>query len=619
VFGDFEVDLGRGSLKRRGEEIALRPKSYAVLLYLLEHAGRLVSRDELLAAVWPGAVVSDQSVGQCLIDLRKALGDSSHSLIRTVPRRGLLLDVPVRFEDSTGPSILRGWALQRGWLLIALLVVTIAVAWWWAEGRRPAKPPAATEPVSLVVLRFADMSDPTGHSSLADGFSEEIMHGLAQSPYLNVIARTSAFAIDGEAIDVIANRLGVSYALEGSVRTEENRIRVTAQLIDVQASTHLWSKSFDRDLDDLIEVQKEISGSVAQALKTTLGDPPASADVDPRAYPLFLEAQFFYGRRAAGDKERAEERLRAALAIDPEFARAWALLAAVAAARLGDPSPGIEDRELRAQLRENQRHAVQQALAYGPGLPDAHHRAAQYFFYNGEPDKALEHLETARSIDPNHWLVLVALTNDQRHAGRIDSAIRLMRRNVRRDPLNASLRADLVSTLLWAGRLEEVGPEFERIRDVNPAVLDEAPFLGRHVVHAYVLQQDFDAALALVESLPEGADRTQSLALVLHGQRREGDAASALRLLAAQTSTAAEMVSVAEVHAYRDEPATALAWLERIEFGTDCSEGHVLWSAYYSPFLALLGDDRAWMEVRSSVFEIMQGCRLGLHLDADST
>jgi hypothetical protein len=79
------------------------------------------------------------------------------------------------------------------------------------------------------------------------------------------------------------------------------------------------------------------------------------------------------------------------------------------------------------------------------------------------------------------------------------------------------------------------------------------------------------------------------------------------------------MVSVAEVHAYRDEPATALAWLERIEFGTDCSEGHVLWSAYYSPFLALLGDDRAWMEVRSSVFEIMQGCRLGLHLDADST
>lgn len=617
VFGDFEVDIERGILRREGTEIPLRPKSFAVLLYLLERPGQLVARDELLAAVWPDVIVGEGSVGQCLIDLRKALGDTSHSLIRTVPRRGLVLDVPVRFEASArSPAVRRPWMRRRGWQLAAVLAVAGTVALWLASARGPATPPAVAEPVSIAVLRFADMSAPTGHSSLADGFSEEIMHSLAQSPSLSVIARTSAFAVDGEAIDVIARRLGVSHVLEGSVRRQDDLLRVTAQLIDAHTGAHLWSKSFDRDPDDLIEVQKEIAGSVAEALGVTPGPPVAMPAVDSRAYALFLEAQFFYGRRAAGDKERAEERLRAALDLDPEFARAWAALAAVAAARLGDPSPRIEDPGLRAQLRETQRHAALQALEYGPGLPEAHHRAAQYYFYNGAPGKALEHLETARSIDPDHWVVNVALANDQRHAGGIDEAVRLVRRNVRRDPLNAVLRANLVSDLLWAGRLEDVGAEFDSIRDLNPAVIKENPVIAQRVVQAHVLRRDFDAALALVESLPEGDERTHSLALVRHGQGREAEAAAALRRLSAEAGTAAEMLSVAEAHAYREEPAMALAWLDRIEFATDCSEDSVLWSTYYSPFLALLGEDLAWVALRSSVFEIMQGCRLGLELDA---
>ena len=185
---------------------------------------------------------------------------------------------------------------------------------------------------------------------------------LAQSPSLDVIARTSAFSIEDQPIDVIASRLGVSHVLEGSIRRQDDEIRVTAQLIDASTSIHLWSRSFDRDLEHLIDVQKEIAAAVAGTLQASLGDAADTPAVDPRTYELFLEARFFYSRRAEGDLLRAERRLEEALALEPDFARAWAKLAAAAAARLGDPSEGITDPELRESLRAKQEHAVSQAL-----------------------------------------------------------------------------------------------------------------------------------------------------------------------------------------------------------------------------------------------------------------
>lgn len=614
VFGDFEVDIDRGSLTREGRQVALRPKTFAVLLYLLEHAGQLVARDELLASVWSGLVVSDDALAQCLIELRRALGDETRSLIRTVPRRGLLLDVPVRFDDPAERRDARRspTPLRHGLKLAAVLVLIFAILLWRSDVPGPAGSPVTSSKKTIVVLRFADMSAPSGHSWLADGFSEEIMHMLAQSSSLNVIARTSSFAIEGEAIDAIATRLGVSHVLEGSVRREDNQIRVAAQLIDADTSLHLWSKSFDREMDDLIELQKEIAGAVAQALETRVEEVDGAV-VDPAAYELFLEARFFYMRRAEGDKVRAEKRLKDALAIDPEFARAWAALAGLAAARLGDPIPRIEDQLLREQLRSTQKHAAERALEFGPHLPEAHHRAAQYYFLSGQRKRALNHLEIARSIDPDHWLVRVAQANDLLQSGRVDESNRLIRLNVQRDPLNNVLRGQLLRGLLWAGRFEQVGIELAKLRDLNPSVLEEAPFIGQIGAQALVLQQDYDAALAMADLLPEGIERMQALAFIRHGQGRGSD--TVLEQLASSADASHEMVSIAEIYAYRQESDQAMELLNRIGL-ENCGQDFVSWSIYYSPFLAMLDDHTAWHKYRSSVFAFMQSCRLGVQFES---
>jgi TolB-like protein/DNA-binding winged helix-turn-helix (wHTH) protein len=620
VFGDFAVDLDRGLLTRCGEEIAVRPKAFAVLLYLLEHAGRLVPREELLVAVWPGVVVTDDSVAQCVLELRKALGDHDRTMIRTVPRRGLIFDIPVRNEQEPQPpdAPVSAPKTPLRWAWAAAFVAVVVGLLWWTDWRTHTPPAGPTQRTVIAVLRFADMSPPPGHAYLADGVSEEILQLLAQNTSLDVIARTSSFAVEGQPVAAIAEQLGVSHILEGSIRLQDDQIRVTAQLIDAESSAHLWSQSYDRTLDRLMDVQREIARAVTQELRTRLVEPADAPALDPRAYALFLEAKFYYARRADGDKMRAQSRLTEALAIEPGFARGWATLAAVAAARRGDAMGRAEDPELRAQLLEMQRHAVEQALEFGPNLPETNHRAAQYYFYNGDRAKALGHVNIARSIDPHHPLVYVALVYDLRNSGRVDEANRLVNLNVQRDPLNVPLRADLMWGLLWAGRFEDVRSHLVSILDFNPSAIDENPYLGLPVVQADILRRNFKAAASVIERLPEGVERLQAVALLRHGEGHEADADNALEQLASVAHTSREWLRVAEVHAYREEPNQALAWLNRIELRGDCGEDPLWRSIYYSPFLARLGDDPSWAKYRSAAFELMQGCLLGLDLESVS-
>jgi TolB-like protein/DNA-binding winged helix-turn-helix (wHTH) protein len=620
VFGAFAVDLDRGLLTRCGEEIAVRPKAFAVLRYLLEHAGRLVPREELLAAVWPGVVVTDDSVAQCVLELRKALGDHARTMIRTLPRRGLIFDIPVWNEQEPQPpdSAPSARKTPLRWAWAAAFMAVVVGLLWWTDWGALAPPDGPMQRTAIAVLRFADMSPPPGHAYLADGFSEEILHLLARNSSLDVIARTSSFAVDGQPVAAIAEQLGVSHILEGSIRLQDDQVRVTAQLIDAETSAHLWSQSYNRTLDRLMDVQQEIARAVTQELGTRLVEPAEAPAMDPRAYALFLEAKFFYARRADSDKIRAQSRLTEALAIEPGFARAWAMLAAVAAARLGDATGRAADPALRAQLLEIQRHAVEQALEFGPNLPESNHRAAQYYFYNGDRAKALEHVNIARSVDPHHPLVHVALAHDLRNLGRIDEASRLVNLNIQRDPLNVPLRANLMSDLLGAGHFDDVRSHFVSILDFNPSAIVEAPFLGLLVVQADILRRDFEAAASVIERLPEGVERLQAVALLRHGAGQGTDAEAALKRLASVARASREWLQVAEVHAYREEPDQALAWLKRIELNGDCGEVPLWQSIYYSPFLARLGDEPAWAKHRSAAFELMQGCRLGLDLERAS-
>jgi TolB-like protein len=251
-FEGFTLDLVRGSLLAvDGAEIALRPKALALLRYLVEHPGRLIDRDEIMRAVWPGVFVTDDSITQCVKEVRRALDDAEQRLLRTLPRRGYM------------------WAVAVSRAGVAAAAPTPAPP---AISPAPDAPGAPARPPMVVVLPFANMTGDPEQEYFADGITEDLTTALSHARWFSVIARNSAFTYKGKAVKVqeVSREMGVQYVLEGSVRRADEQIRVTVQLIDGLTGSHLWAERFDRPLKDVFAVQDEIVQRIVTTLKLQL-------------------------------------------------------------------------------------------------------------------------------------------------------------------------------------------------------------------------------------------------------------------------------------------------------------------------------------------------------------
>lgn len=618
-FEQFTLDPERADLQGPDGEVQLRPKSYDLLLYLVRHPGRLIGRDELLDAVWGHLAVTDDSVTQCLVEIRRALGDHARRIVRTVPRRGYLFDVPVTRlpapSDPGGEAIVpaadapasvtaahaapRRGKPQPRLAAAAVTMLALAIA-WWAFATRDADRPGPTVleapavPNSIAVLPFADMSAEGDQEYFGDGIAEEILNLLAQAPELKVIARTSSFSFKHQPVDIttIAARLGVAHVLEGSVRKWGNRVRVTAQLVSGLDGAHLWSQTYDRELGDLFEVQGDIAGAVAGVLEARLLARPAVAATpearDIRAYDHFLRARFLFHRRDHDDLDQARSQLEAALAIDPEYAPAWALLSGVYSVQILEEGTALEIGVAR------RREAAERALALDPDLPEAHLRASAVYADAGDFDRALQHLEVARSLDPDNPLLLGLEAGRAVELGRIEEAIELWDRILALDPLSRVNRFNRGNALMAAGRLDEARADLLAARQLGAGRARE---MDAWLALVLVLEGRYGDALALLEGAEEFWARDVALAMAHHGlgQERESAAAMArLRVLPRGEMT----IGLAEAHAYRgeiDEAFSALAEA-RARFMGELTWGQKRWAqiANVSAFLRPLHGDPRW-------------------------
>jgi TolB-like protein len=242
-FDRFVLDLGRGVLIADGVERNLRPKSFSLLCHFVENAGRLIDRDEINRAVWPGAFVTDDSIAQCVSDLRRALNDPQQRLLRTLPRRGYVLAVETQRVDDAPSDI------------------------------APPRPEASiSEKPAIAVLPFQNMSGDPEQDHFADGMAEDIITALSRIRWLSVLARNSTFTYKGRAVDVkqVGRELGVRYVLEGSVQKAAGRVRITAQLIEAETSAHLWADRFDGSLEDVFDLQDSVAASIADVIEPAL-------------------------------------------------------------------------------------------------------------------------------------------------------------------------------------------------------------------------------------------------------------------------------------------------------------------------------------------------------------
>jgi len=491
-FGEYTLDVVCGCLRTADREIELRPKSFEVLRYLVENAGRLVTKDELIKTVWRNVVVTDESLMQCVSEVRHAIADDGQTIIKTVPRRGYRFTAPV----------LRPAAAPRP----ALPPAESPLA---GSDSSPRSQSSADRP-SVAVLPFANLSGDPQQDYFSDGITEDITTELSRFSEVMVIARNSAFQYKGKAVDIrqVGRELGARYVLEGSVRRSADRIRITAQLVDAVTGAHRWAERYDRELHDAFAVQDEVVRAIVAILaahvkraetERALLKPPAAWE----AYEYYLrgaEAFFVHeSRRTKASLYAARHLLETCLAIDPGYARAAAMLSWTYLLAYIEPfdddylSPTALDRALelaetavlldhllpqaRAQLGQvllfkRQHDAAiaefERAIALNPNFID--HRFAQVLMYAGEPARAIEALEANMRLDP--FQPLIGSTGWMGRANymlkRYGEAVRLLRECVSRLPHLQWPHLHLAAAYAQAGQLEEARAEAAGVLRINP-------------------------------------------------------------------------------------------------------------------------------------------------------
>ena len=444
--------------------------------------------------------------------------------------------------------------------IAAAAVAAIGTALWLG---RPAPPADDAARPSLAVLPFDDGSPDQDQGHLAEGLAEEITNALTQLDGLKVAGRTSAFAFKGAKADLqtIGRRLGVSAVLEGTVRVEGPRVRVTAELVKTTDGFHLWSHTFEREWRGVFAVQDEIAAAVVDALKVKLlpGRGPTSRELRttvPGVYDLYLQGRRQQRRDYGPEWLEAEAAFQKALALDPDYAPAWAALATALYFNHGNSGPTL------AAVQEGKARAVaaaERAVALAPDLADGYAARAQLrVLVSRDWAGGLADMERATLLNPGDpellWRQARFILGP---VGRTAEAVKAARLACERDPLSAAAWSTLAALDLADGRPAHARTTALRALELDPTQ-DAAPI---YLATALLLEHDPAGALAAVRRSPEPIFHLQFEALALPELGRQGEAAAALARLVADHGHDAPF-QIAAVHAWRGEADEAFRWLQ---------------------------------------------------------
>jgi TolB-like protein/DNA-binding winged helix-turn-helix (wHTH) protein/Tfp pilus assembly protein PilF len=510
-FGDSEIDLERYELRRNDRTLKLEKIPMELLVLLVQNRGRLITREEIAGKLWGGEVFVDteHGINTAIRKIRMALDDDAEQprFVETVVGKGYRFIMPVEAIAQSGnhgtptPALAesRGAPLPKGavssraswlWLLgiIAALIMGIYALRW--DSRHSA--PTRQGKIVLAVLPFQNLSDDPAQEFFAEGMTEEMITQLGRlnPERLGVIARTSVmrFKRAERPLDLIRKELGTDYVLEGSVRREGGRVRITAQLIQVVDQTHLWADTFDRDLNDLLSIQREVSLAVARQIQVALpagqmqGRTPPS--LDPEAYELYLKGRYFWNKRSGESLETAVRHFEESVGRDPNYAPSHSGLAdsysALAYLNYLPPRAAFGQAQAAAlkavQIDDTlaEAHAslaytrlyydwnfpeaereFKRALALNPNYASAHEWYGVFLMAMGRLDEAAAEFQLARQLDP---LSLAISTNLGWHsylARQYDQAEQQLRRTLEMD-------ARFPTARLWLGRTYEQQKKYDQ-------------------------------------------------------------------------------------------------------------------------------------------------------------
>jgi len=584
-FGPYEVNVESGDLRKFGYRIKLQPKSFLVLQALLEAPGEMVTRDELKTRLWPENtfVEFEASLNVAVRRLREALSDEAQAptYIETVPKHGYrfigtveLVPVPPMVslrpelvstagqsaaELELSPTVTQPPRRSLWRLLVpvvALLILLATGVFWWRHSSTFSQKPIAS---SIAVLPFADMSPEKNQQYFSDGLAEELLNHLAKTPGLRVAARTSSFQFRDKSADpaAIGRQLDVATILEGSVRKEGKRVRISAELVKADDGFQLWSNTYDRDLNDVFAVQDDIARAITGELKLRLLNAHSTEapqrGISAEAYNAYLQGRYYYERRTHDDLNRAYDYFQQAVQLDPNYARAWSALAWVLIAR----AENAEGASFEQGYRDG-RLAAERALQLDPGLAEAHAAIGRIKRgYDWDWAGADAAFQKALALEPQNSVVLLGASSLQASLGHFDDAVALNRRAVEIDPLSVVAHVSLGMHAYYAGHLDLAIDAFQKSLAISPEGPEAHYLLGL----VYLSRSQPQQALTEFEKIPAGSERTVGEALAYSALGRQTDADAALQKLINDYHEQAAY-QIGEVYAFRGEADRAFQWLE---------------------------------------------------------
>jgi serine/threonine protein kinase/TolB-like protein/Tfp pilus assembly protein PilF len=510
--------------------------------------------------------------------------------------KGVLVDLRAE-QRSSAPGVLRvekgAGSRKRMWIGIAAAVAVVgALAIFFGRGGQEPGPGAviAPEKPSIAVMAFVNMSDDASNEYFSDGIAEELLNLLAKIPELKVISRSSAFSYKGKNVPLhkIAEELGVSNILEGSVRKAGDRVRITAQLIEANSDAHLWSDTYDRTLDDIFAIQEDIASEVVEQLKVTLlGGVPAVRETDPKAYALYLQGRYLSSRGGHEDREKAIALFKQAIAIDPEYPEAWDGLSRVYANQAAN---GLRPVDEGFRLG---REAAEKALSIDPDFAAAHAILGWIAMLDhSDLSTAALHFERALRSAPQDAKILYDAALFLRTLGRLDESIALNEYADALDPLSSSGYLNLGLSYLDAGRWDDAIASFQTVLTLSPGHFGGHSLLGA----GFMLKGELASALQEIREEPEEVLRLIGLTMVYNdlGQKAESDAALDALVDKYEKDAA---YNIAYVLAYRSEADRAFEWLEKAVEYNDPGLSEIPADIFF----AKIHDDPRWLPFLESI------------------
>ena len=608
-FDEFHLDAQSRVLRRCGTTVPLTPKAFDVLLLLVQNAGRTVTKDELMKAVWPDSFVEESNLTQTVFMVRKALDETAgRRYILTVQGQGYRFLVPVTEADKNEPEIevpvavpdarsvpgiqlhsrgrgARGWgAAVTASAAFALVLLVASTLWIWRSRHGAAEHPART---LLAVLPFENFTGDAGQEYFSDGLTEEMISQLGNLDpvHLGIIARTSVmhYKHSQESIPQIGKDLGVQYVIEGSVRRDSERVRITAQLIQVKDQSHLWAREYDRDLSHLLELQMEIAREVANEIEFSLSGrrpidaarkaaTPVPGARSYEAYDLYLKGRYFWNKRTAEGFRQAADYFQQAIDTDPNYGRAYAGLAdtftLMSTWYLGPQNelmPKARTAALRAlQLDESlaEAHAslalirenydydwpesekeFRRAIQLDPQYATAHQWYAEFLSWQGRFEEGFAESERARQLDPLSLIIASDYASILYDSRQFDNAVKQCRLVLDLDPNFDHARVLMIPSYFQLGRYDEAVDLINRLAD-----REEGPWTLAWKAAVYSRSGHADEtrrALTKLEQISRSrADRTPVLLLAYLGTGEKGSAIELLQQAYSEHSNVVAQIKV---------------------------------------------------------------------------